>query len=173
MIVIKSRPGLKVKVIGQRSRSPHWKTWLTFWWCDLCRLCRFILTWHFALCNVMAWRHDGHFMTLGQGYWQGGHFMVGHFNTLAFSLDMFWIFSSSNLVQSYLGSSIWVTAPVTSNDAIRSSMWFSISNTVLCSFSRMNCKSCFLFTYLSRFGVWVNKSPKMKCRVKKKQNRVR
>ena len=48
------------KVIGQRSRSPFWKTWFSYFflWCDLCRLHRAILSWHLTSCDVTARRHD-------------------------------------------------------------------------------------------------------------------
>ena len=56
--LIISRTSLKVKVIGQRSRSPFWKTWFSdfFLWCDLCRLHRVILSWHLMSCDVTL--HD-------------------------------------------------------------------------------------------------------------------
>ena len=84
-----SRMHLKVKVIGQRSRSLDWKTGFSrFRWVDLCR---FTLSWHMKSCDIMARRHDVTWcygMTslevFGREYWQRGHDAGGHFNAQTF-----------------------------------------------------------------------------------------
>ncbi len=93
----------KVKVIGQRSRSPFWKTWFSdfFLWCDLCRLHAAILSWHLTSCDVTARRHDVRWRhsvtswhpltTFGHEYWQREHILRGCVNAQAFSFVLFLI----------------------------------------------------------------------------------
>ncbi len=56
LTLIISRKSLKVKVIGQRSRSPCWKTWFLKFQMD--ELHWASLSWHLTSYDGTAWRHD-------------------------------------------------------------------------------------------------------------------
>ncbi len=77
--LIISRMSLKVKVIGQRSRSPCWKTWIFDTSDGMAHVDS--LSWHKMSFDVTPWYHD---VSMGQEYWQGGHVAGGRVNAQAF-----------------------------------------------------------------------------------------
>ena len=75
---IQSWMGLKVKGHGHPVEK---RSLWTCWWCYLCRLWQYILSWHMAPCNVTAWRL---LTTLRQKYWQGRNVVGRCANATAF-----------------------------------------------------------------------------------------
>ncbi len=78
LTLIISRMSSKVKVIGQRSRSPGWKTWFSKF--QMAELHRASLSWHLTSCDVTAWRHD----------------VTWHHITTSWRLDIHWRLLSKN-----------------------------------------------------------------------------